>query len=56
MLNDNSLFAEKGLKDKLKSIIGKKALGDKIYNGHPAECSTFNAADSEVVSKFKAVP
>ena len=52
-INDNGIFAEHGLKQKLKSI-GKKALADKIYNGHPDECSTFNAVDSEVVSKFKA--
>jgi DDE superfamily endonuclease len=52
-VNDNTIFAEKGLKAKLESI-GKKALADKIYNGHPNECSTFNAVDSEVVSKFKA--
>ena len=51
--NDNTIFAEEGLKAKL-SEIGKKALGDKIYNGHPDECSTYNAADGDLVSKFKA--
>ena len=53
VLNDNSIFAEHGLKEKLASI-GKKTLGDKIYNGHPDECSTFNAVDTPVVSTFKA--
>ena len=52
-VNDNTIFAEKGLKEKLASI-GKKGLGDKIYNGHPDECSTFNATDSKLVSTFKA--
>ena len=52
-VNDNTIFAENGLKKKLASL-GKKALADKIYNGHPNECSTFNAVDSEVVSTFKA--
>ena len=52
-VNDNTIFADHGLKDKLKSI-GKKALADKIYNGHPNECSTFNSVDDETVSKFKA--
>ena len=52
-VNDNTIFAEKGLKAKLAEI-GKKALADKIYNGHPNECSTFNAIDSSVVKTFKA--
>ena len=52
VLNDNQIFADHGLKDKLKSV-GKKALGDKIYNGHPEQCSTFNAVDSPAVSTFK---
>ena len=51
--NDNQIFGQFGLKEKLGDI-GKKALGDKIYNGYPDECSTFNAVDSSVVSKFKA--
>lgn len=52
-LNDNQIFTEKGLKEKLASV-GKKALADKIYNGHPNECSTFNAVDSSAVRTFKA--
>ena len=52
-VNDNTIFAEHGVKEKLASI-GKKALGDKIYNGHPDECSTFNSVDAAVVSKCKA--
>jgi len=51
--NDNQIFAHFGLKDKLIAC-GKKALADKIYNGHPNECSTFNAVDSAVVRTFKA--
>ena len=52
-VNDNTIFAQEGLKDKLTAI-GKKGLADKIYNGHPNECSTFNAVDHPAVSKFKA--
>jgi len=51
--NDNQIFAEFGLKERL-SACGKKALADKIYNGHPDECSTFNAVDSTAVRTFKA--
>lgn len=51
--NDNGNFVEGGLKQKLASI-RKKALGDKIYNGHPNECSTFNASDDPAVKKFKS--
>jgi len=56
--NDNGNFAEGGpeqgsLKQKLASI-GKKALGDKTCNGHPSECSTFNASDSRSVKQFKS--
>ena len=39
--------------DSRKSI-GKKALGDKAYNGHPNECSTFNALDEQAVKVLKA--
>ena len=51
--NDNQIFADFGLKQKLASC-GKKGLADKIYNGHPNECSTFNAVDSSEVRTFKA--
>ena len=44
---------EHGLRDNLKKI-GKKALGEKIYNGHPNEISTFNAFDCDAVTRFKA--
>ena len=33
---------------------GKKALANKIYNSNPDVCSTFNAVDGKLVSKFKA--
>lgn len=52
-----SFFAGKlvkfGLLDKLRSV-GKKALGDKIYNGYPDAVSTFNAFDDDAVMDFKA--
>lgn len=51
--NDNTIFTNHGLKEKLAAI-GKKSLGDKIYNGHPKECSTFNACDTKVVSTLKS--
>jgi len=51
--NDNTIFAEKGLKEKLAAI-GKKVLGDKMCNGHPEECSTFNALDTKPVKIMKA--
>ena len=51
--NDNQIFADFGLKERLSSC-GKKALADKIYNGHPNECSTFNAVDNSVIRTFKA--
>jgi len=53
VFNDNQVFDLKGLHQQLASV-GKKALGDKIYNGHPDQCSTFNAVDSEAVRTFKA--
>ena len=51
--NDKSNFVNQGLKQKLKDL-KKKALGDKIYNGHPNEVSTFNAYDSKAVKSFKS--
>jgi hypothetical protein len=51
--NDNSIFADEGLKQK-PAEIGKKALGAKGYNGHPEQCSTFNAMDCEAVKLLKS--
>ena len=51
--SDNKIFKEDGLKEKLESI-GKKAIGDKGYNGHQSVCSTYNAHDSRNVKKFKS--
>ena len=51
--NDNQIFDLKGLREKLASV-GKMALADKIYNGHPKECSTFNAVDKKAVKIFKS--
>ena len=51
--SDNKIFRDFGLKDLLESI-GKKAIGDKGYNGHRNVCSTFNAHDSRNVKKFKS--
>jgi hypothetical protein len=39
--NDKGNFVKHGLSDKLRAI-GKKALGDKIYNGHNDVCSTLS--------------
>lgn len=53
-LNDKSIFLlPGGLKEKLESL-GKKGLADKIYNGYPEQCSTFNAVDSDEVKEYKA--
>jgi hypothetical protein len=51
--SDNKIFRDFGLKDLLERI-GKKAIGDKGYNGHRNVCSTFNAHDSRNVKKFKS--
>ena len=51
--NDKVKFVEHYLRDKLKEI-GKKSLGEKIYNGHKNEIITFNAFDCDTVTKFKA--
>lgn len=51
--SDNKIFRKKGLKALLKSL-GKKAIGDRGYNGHHKECSTFNAHDIRSVRKFKS--
>ena len=47
--NDKGNFVKHGMRDDLKEI-GKKALGEKIYNGHPNEISIFNAFDCDAVS------
>lgn len=51
--NDNGNFKQGGLKQKLMST-GKRALADKIHNGHPEEVSTFNAFDDPAVKAFKS--
>lgn len=51
--SDVSIFRDKGLKDLLRSI-ERKAIGDRGYNGHHHECSTFNAHDCRGVRKFKS--
>mmetsp|Transcript_60019 Transcript_60019/g.147531 ORF Transcript_60019/g.147531 Transcript_60019/m.147531 type:complete len:123 (+) Transcript_60019:201-569(+) len=50
---DSKVFRRGGLRRKLKDI-GKKAIGDKGYNGCPKECSTFNVMDDRPVAKFKS--
>jgi hypothetical protein len=51
--SDVSIFRDKGLKNKLAAI-GKKAIGDRGYDGHPKQCSTYNAHDCRGVRKFKS--
>ena len=51
--NDKTNFVQEGLKEKLR-LVGKKALGDKIYNGHNNEVSTFNAFDSDRIKSLKS--
>ena len=51
--SDNNIFQTQGLKQLLNNI-EKKAIGDKGYNGHPNECSTFNSQDNRNVKKFKS--
>ena len=51
--SDSSIFRDKGLRDKLAAI-GKKAIGDRGYNGFHQQCSTFNAHDCRGVRKFKS--
>lgn len=51
--SDAKIFRDKGLREKLRSI-GKKAIGDRGYNGYKDECSTFNAHDCRGVRKFKS--
>ena len=52
--NDKTIFAFPG---GLKEVLAQealKAIGDKFYNGHENEVSTFNAQDSDEVKKFKS--
>jgi len=51
--NDKANFVNKGLKSKLAEV-GKKAPGNKICNGCPNECSTFNAFDSDAAKAFES--
>ena len=51
--NDKTILVEGGLKQHLSSL-GLKAIGDKFYNGHVNEVSTFNAMDSDEVKAFKS--
>lgn len=51
-MNDISVFKGKGLREELQRR-GKKAIGDKGYNGSPREVSTFNAHDNPGVRMFK---
>jgi hypothetical protein len=50
---DNKVFRKNGLK-KLLQRLKKKAIGDRGYNGHPNEVSTYNAHDRRGVRKFKS--
>ena len=52
-MSDSKIFKKKGLRDTLNAI-GKKAIGDRGYNGYPKECSTYNAHDCRAVRKFKS--
>jgi DDE superfamily endonuclease len=51
--SDARIFTNHGLQALLRTI-GKKAIGDKGYNGYPKEVSTFNAHDGRPVKKFKS--
>jgi hypothetical protein len=52
--NDKSIFGMPGgLKEVLRAE-GVKAIGDKFFNGHEDEVSTFNAQDTAEVKKFKS--
>jgi DDE superfamily endonuclease len=51
--SDNMIFTNDGLKELVVSL-KKKAIGDRGYNGHPKEVSTYNAHDCRGVRKFKS--
>lgn len=52
--NDKTIFAFPGGLKEVLAGEGLKAIGDKFYNGHENEISTFNAQDSDEVKKFKS--
>lgn len=52
--NDKTIFGLPGGLKELLAQEGLKAIGDKFYNGHQNEVSTFNAQDSDEVKKFKS--
>ena len=52
--NDKTIFAFPGGLKEVLAQEGVKAIGDKFYNGHPNEVSTFNAQDSHEVKRFKS--
>jgi hypothetical protein len=49
--NDARIFRDHGLRDRLRAI-GKKAIGDRGYQGYHNECSTYNPQDSWNVKQF----
>lgn len=51
--NDKTIFAKPGGLKEILAQEGVKAIGDKFYNGHVNEVSTFNAQDDYEVKKFK---
>lgn len=51
--NDARIFRDGGLREQLEAD-GKKAIGDRGYNGYHAQCSTYNAHDRKQVRKFKS--
>jgi hypothetical protein len=51
--NDARIFRDHGLRNRLRAI-GKKAIGDRGYQGYHNECSTYNPHDSRNVKKFKS--
>jgi DDE superfamily endonuclease len=52
--NDKTIFTLPGGLKEVLAQEGVKAIGDKFYNGHQNEVSTFNAHDSAEVKKFKS--
>ena len=51
--NDLNIFVEEGLEQRLL-LLGKKAIGDGIYQGHEKAVSFPNRCDSYGVAKFKS--
>jgi hypothetical protein len=52
--NDKTIFALPGGLKEVLAQEGVKAIGDKFYNGHGNEVTTFNAHDDPEVAKFKS--